>query len=510
MKQFIARIKTADHSQTKRVLVCWGICFCFLYFAYAVFLTPSVTSDLVSLYLSPRYPTLRMIRDMMSGGRFFATLIYCCWDYWLESFLGTQRLVQFLSILLFSIDATAVVFFFDRHGFHWKGMRVLFLVPFALICFLNPFSVQQFVYPGTTWGIGILMAILAADFFLKRRYVRSAIFLFLAMTTYQSYYAVFLILTLTGLYMTHEGKWSKACFLRMAGAFFCVAGVAVLCLLPVKIMSWTGVIASEVKQTSFAATDLWSKAKRIAHIALYFPLYLYGQWKYGLYPLLMSAFVLLGLAALWRKGVKWYHWVLLVLVVVANYACVFCFAVITDVYFPQRIVFTVFWALASAGLLLFFLCKDSSWKWLTPCMWFCTALCLLGNIFYTQVSITDYYISRSLDKEYVYSVQYEIEKYEAETGNTVEKIAVDTDEAPLYFQYRDLQLSYASLVYCGRTMYDFWADVEFLNLITHTSYKEIDMPQAKYDEYFAGKDWETYDPQQQLVFEGNTLYWCVY
>ena len=31
-----------------------------------------------------------------------------------------------------------------------------------------------------------------------------------------------------------------------------------------------------------------------------------------------------------------------------------------------------------------------------------------------------------------------------------------------------------------------------------------------YDEYFKDKDWNYFNPHEQLIFKGDTLYWCKY
>ena len=38
----------------------------------------------------------------------------------------------------------------------------------------------------------------------------------------------------------------------------------------------------------------------------------------------------------------------------------------------------------------------------------------------------------------------------------------------------------------------------------------VPMKAEIYDQYFKGKNWDVFLPQEQMIFQGDTLYWCIY
>ena len=43
----------------------------------------------------------------------------------------------------------------------------------------------------------------------------------------------------------------------------------------------------------------------------------------------------------------------------------------------------------------------------------------------------------------------------------------------------------------------------------HT-FEKVQMDSMIEDEYFYGKNWDYFDAGEQMIFDGDTLYWCVY
>ena len=116
------------------------------------------------------------------------------------------------------------------------------------------------------------------------------------------------------------------------------------------------------------------------------------------------------------------------------------------------------------------------------------------------------YISNTLDKNYSQIILKEIEKYEERTGNAVTKMCVVNDEhAPAYYEESRNhfgQINERIMGQTTRSMFEaFWN--------RHFDYVGK-MPAEVYDEYFAGKNWDYFDVNEQLVIIDDTAYLCVY
>lgn len=125
------------------------------------------------------------------------------------------------------------------------------------------------------------------------------------------------------------------------------------------------------------------------------------------------------------------------------------------------------------------------------------------NIFQIQVIGINHYKSNQLDKEYALLIQEEIENYEQSTGITITKIAPIQDMSPLQ-GYPGIRYSLYDVNM--RAYFVSWANVEALNYYTGESYEKI--PWSNSEVPFS--NWDSFVPEEQLIFNGDTLYWVVY
>lgn len=45
---------------------------------------------------------------------------------------------------------------------------------------------------------------------------------------------------------------------------------------------------------------------------------------------------------------------------------------------------------------------------------------------------------------------------------------------------------------------------------TNRIYEKIKVPEEIYEQYFAQKDWDSFDAEEQMIFDGDTLYIAIY
>ena len=113
------------------------------------------------------------------------------------------------------------------------------------------------------------------------------------------------------------------------------------------------------------------------------------------------------------------------------------------------------------------------------------------------------------NQERIYSnmVQSEIDKYEQQSGNKVNKIVRTQDADPS----RNLEA-----FDCGPFDYRVWnvavswTTTYMINIYENKDYKNEEMQAADKERLFGNANYDTFDPSKQMVFDGDTLYLLVY
>ncbi len=128
------------------------------------------------------------------------------------------------------------------------------------------------------------------------------------------------------------------------------------------------------------------------------------------------------------------------------------------------------------------------------------------QVVFTNMVMMNHYISNELDINAGKLAYNEILKYEQETGNTVTKVARTTDESTFD--------TWPGVYYrCGQINERVMNIVPYSLLVYSSagrSYEIVQMDKDIEEEYFAGKDWDSFDADEQMIFLGDTLYWCIY
>ncbi len=176
----------------------------------------------------------------------------------------------------------------------------------------------------------------------------------------------------------------------------------------------------------------------------------------------------------------------------------------TDSFYP-RMTFT--WYLLQTVLLLTaaFFTDRREQKQLLTCL--CAGYLALQLLF-CQLIAANRSLSNQLDLLYARAVLREIDKYEERTGTQIKNIATVRDiDAPNSYeavrwkrdQVNERVLSISPFVL-----------LEHANGDDRITYTHIEMDEKVYEEHFAGKNWDCFDPAEQLLFQDDTLYWVIF
>lgn len=117
-------------------------------------------------------------------------------------------------------------------------------------------------------------------------------------------------------------------------------------------------------------------------------------------------------------------------------------------------------------------------------------------------------MSSAVDEEFCGQIESEIEKYEQKTGNTIETVAVGYDANHEYYSYKSVEYS---LFDTNMTAFaTTWSDVYSLVYYSGRSLDRRNMTEEEYRKYFGESEWSEFSPEEQIRFEGNTMFWALY
>ncbi len=166
-----------------------------------------------------------------------------------------------------------------------------------------------------------------------------------------------------------------------------------------------------------------------------------------------------------------------------------------------RIVFTFYLFQASIGIIAL---AEAGGGW-RRLIGVASVVYLLVQIVFSQIIVTNHFISNTLDKLYVSMAYEKILEYEEQSGIRVDKLAIIKDiDAPFYYRevgYKIHQINERAL---GTTSYS------LIEVVTGRTFERIPMDQDIFETYFEGKNWDYFDASQQIVFVEDQAYWVIF
>lgn len=128
----------------------------------------------------------------------------------------------------------------------------------------------------------------------------------------------------------------------------------------------------------------------------------------------------------------------------------------------------------------------------------------INSIYFVRVS-SENMVTGYMDRNVAKAILQQISNYEKENNIKVENIAICYDANPATYYDGQLDLGCATV----RGMVTNWAAIPVLKCYSGENYKETYQIPDKVKEKFSQSDWNYYS-EEQLVFDGNTLYLCLY
>ena len=121
------------------------------------------------------------------------------------------------------------------------------------------------------------------------------------------------------------------------------------------------------------------------------------------------------------------------------------------------------------------------------------------------MTLQDQLYTNRVDQQECLQIEAAISGYEESTGNQVTKIAVFEDEQVTY-TYPGVTHHFAELN--QRCMSVPWAITSVLEF--YTGRQLVPVSERPAASGFEGENWSSFDPSRQLIFHGDTVYFCIY
>lgn len=133
---------------------------------------------------------------------------------------------------------------------------------------------------------------------------------------------------------------------------------------------------------------------------------------------------------------------------------------------------------------------------------------LLINFVEVQINAVDVIKTNAIDKEIIMQINKKIQTYENNTGITVTTIGFTPDQNKSY-KYYDVLVNNVVGDFALRSFSTTWSDYHSFYYITGRSLNWVNVPE-EYKAQFTSMDWSTLLLEEQMVFEQDAVWICVY
>lgn len=531
----MAKIKALIEKNRISLLV-FGISLCILSVVYSLFfgnyfVPDHITSDLGGYLTAKPGPYYWYFK----GGR--PMTFFVAWvNYWF-ALVGVTPLhnawvLQVLNMLIMALVVVVIYNLYDRYITDRKHVNWI-LLALVLIAFVNPMYMENVVFHGYDLAIGVLLAAIATNLFVSKKYIRSIIVLTMSVCIYQIFFELFLVWVTVWLMISVKKKT-----LTSFGIEYGKMGISAFVSLVVNIVSQkivlNGVNRSIISEAIENAELIGSTidADSVYQITEEKPYS--GIGTSGVLGLLKSS--LCAIKAV-LKNVSYpaclfeiitaCACVLIIIIMVKKKKAIGEILLTSIALFFLSFYYVVIYLSGSAdyaGRIMwpFYACVSGVLIYLFSLIISEKLSCRMGLkysvvimfgllLYYCNIYSTDFFINQSLDRQVMGCIETEIERYEAESGKKVTTIyTTEYGDYEYLSKYLIGNYNFDAYSFNAKTYVVPWSDVELLRWITGRDYHEEFMTDEMYSEIFDGKSWTEFNASEQMIFDGNTLYWAKY
>ena len=493
----------------KAPLLLFAANLCIVFVSYCLFAHTHFTTDSYA-HMEMTAETVAGIH--ISGGRWLNALIVLAMDaLGIRSVLDQQFGFTVLVIVL-AFCATLLVCRVKSSLQLCTTKKIVLFNCVFLISFVNVFTAELFYYPEATvlYACGILLATIPVFILTKtwslRRILVSCSLLILSISVYQAFFESFIILSLGIMLIQNDFRFSKpALFKTLKALLVGMSGV----IIAVPLSSLVIMLLGVSKQERFIQFDPDMLLVNIKNVFWFHHYYFFsaGMFSVVLRTLCLCILIVLAIQLVLRiREKRFLDFLFIVALLAGSYVLVFTPHFFAQAFWPApRTLVPFFSWLSLVAITALSISEKELFRSviISSCVFF---LCL--NIFWIQQIAANQLILNAMDRQYASRIIEEIEKYEESSGYTVTRFAYSFDawQTPGHTGY-----TWLSIYNIGDSArHTSWSMPGLLHYVSGRQFESIPMDKKVFDQFFAGKDWDSFVPEEQMYFIDNTLYLVCY
>lgn len=501
------KFPSAQNKKLHHAAVLFLLNFCILLTVYSVmYVVPHYNADVFAHFVHPS----GNIGINAQHGRYVAAGLYWLFekihfDYTQFYFWGYMLL---FSILSAGVSGLTVQF---AEASDVKSLRYCVTLDAVMLTLAINLSVTELLlFPDIPYSVSMLYAsfFLAILFWCKpNRKVSdcllSFLFLSLCLDIYQVFIGMYVILAMA--YVFIEAQFTaqkdiirKTILILLIGLLASIQSLALMMLPQLLGTSSAQYVSSlSVQQILNNAATIWSaqgnkwfgfdgflpKAAPGVFMAAALVILTFTLFRRRIHPS-VQLLVLLGLLGSWFMSFAPYF-------------------LAANIWMPPRTLVSMFAFIALPGIWLWALGNDRV-KILGAALY---AVLLIMIAVSTQKIAINNYALNTIDQEICNIISQKMAVYESENNVQIDTIAVGMDD--------DLTWGYSSIEYTifDTNMRSFccsWGDVSMIEFYTGRSFKRISLTRDEYSRIFGNQSWDYFDSDEQIIFDGSTMYLAIY
>lgn len=416
-------------------------------------------------------------------------------------------------VLAIGVCSTALFFQISRYIDLESRLHFCIVELASLLFFVNVFFVSWFMYTEASMlmALGSVCSIFAAIVIANVekpicKYGLAFILLLMSICLYQVFMETFVIASCIFLVQKYNLNNPKECIKEIVKVLLLTLVAVCVNLSLTKYLCHIFEVPLSDRTASFTVGLIYDNIQNV--IAFHPRLWVESVFLLPPYALLISFGLVISIYVflVFARKCNLLETLVYLFVVIGSYFLVFSPHYISPIFWPvERTLFPLF-AIFSMIIVIILQLTNKRPVLLTILTISLCFFCL--NVIEIQDIASDQQITNSIDEEYAKMIDSAVSEYENNSNNIVAYIGIANDSDPSYGYYSQVDKIIYDTNVTART-HD-WSFLPMLNYYTNRNYIMVDVPDDVYAEYFENRNWDLYDPSQQLVFVYDTLYICVY
>lgn len=444
------------------------------------------------------------IKTFLFSNRIFSAIAFWIADLLNMSINIAVLISSILAIVFFSIAwfllYEYVIKLVRKEQDKWFNILIIG-ISFSILYNFCTFETLIFV-EAAVMALAILLAVISSRLYINEKYLKSFLVLLISSCCYQTGTTLFLMLTLVFIAYKYKGN-IKEIFKKSLGVFL-FWGITMLINLGVSKL-FSNYFGASIRKTS-----MLTFSEIISTIQKYVKELLVNNLNIGFdgwYLIIIILLTILFIIAIFKEK-KYFHIFEYIVLLLVSFVVPILPLIVTPIenqYIESRMAMCFGAILGAILLYLVIVLQANKIKILEKVIYITTLFLFITNSIYfvraSSENMATVYIDRNLAK----TVLQNIDEYQEKTGNVIDTIGITWDNSPS--TYYDGQLHLRSTN--ARGMVTDFSVIQALEYYSGKDYNAIYQPPDDIKTYFSQYNWDFFS-EEQLLFEDNTLWLCLY